>query len=154
LFLIEKKVLTHEVLYISYFLKRNRYEYYERLMEVRQNGNYEQWVKFFLRAIIDSAMDSLQSIDAITQLHKKNKALIEYGNVRAVGTYLKLLAYLEEHPIIDITKASIDLDMSYNAISSAVKKFMEIEILVQNGNKRRNKVYAYEAYLQILRKDT
>jgi hypothetical protein len=64
------------------------------------------------------------------------------------------LEYLEEHPIIDITKASIDLEMSYNAISSAVKKFMEIEILVQNGNKRRNKVYAYEAYLMILRKDT
>lgn len=154
LFLIEKKVLSHEVLYISYFLKRNRYEYYERLMEVRQNGNYEQWVKFFLRAIIDSASDALQSIDSINQLHIKNKELIENENVRSVGTYLKLLEYLEEHPIIDITKASKDLEMSYNAISSAVKKFIEIEILVQEGKKRRNKVYYYEAYLQILRKDT
>lgn len=154
LFLIEKRVLSHEVLYISYFLKRNRYEYYERLMEVRQNGNYEQWVKFFLRAVIDSASDALQSIDKINQLHIKNNELIENENVRSVGTYLKLLEYLEEHPIIDITKASKDLEMSYNTISNAVKKFVEMEILVQEGKKRRNKVFVYEAYLQILRKDT
>lgn len=154
LFLIEKRVLSHEVLYISYFLKRNRYEYYERLMEVRQNGNYEQWVKFFLRAVIDSASDALQSIDKINQLHIKNKDLIENENVRSVGTFLKLLEYLEEHPIIDITKASKDLEMSYNTISSAVKKFVEMDILVQEGKKRRNKVFVYEAYLQILRKDT
>jgi Fic family protein len=154
LFLIEKRVLSHEVLYISYFLKRNRYEYYERLMEVRQNGNYEQWVKFFLRAVIDSASDALQSIDKINQLHIKNKDLIENENVRSVGTFLKLLEYLEEHPIIDITKASKDLELSYNTISSAVKKFVEMDILVQEGKKRRNKVFVYEAYLQILRKDT
>lgn len=154
LFLIEQKVLSHEVLYISYFLKRNRYEYYERLMEVRQNGNYEQWVKFFLRAVIDSASDALQSIDDINQLHIKNKELIENENVRSVGTYLKLLEYLEEYPIIDITKASKDLEMSYNTISSAVKKFVEMDILVQEGEKRRNKVFVYEAYLRILRKDT
>ncbi len=154
MFLLEKRVLSHEVLYISYFLKRNRYEYYERLMEVRQNGNYEQWVKFFLRAVIDSASDALQSIDKINQLHIKNKDLIENENVRSVGTFLKLLEYLEEHPIIDITKASKDLEMSYNTISSAVKKFVEMDILVQEGKKRRNKVFVYEAYLQILRKDT
>ncbi|MDW7662028.1 MAG: Fic family protein [Bacillota bacterium] len=154
LFLIEKRILSHEVLYISYFLKRNRYEYYERLMEVRQNGNYEQWVKFFLRAVIDSASDALESIDKINQLHIKNKDLIENENVRSVGTFLKLLEYLEEHPIIDITKASKDLEMSYNTISSAVKKFVEMDILVQEGKKRRNKVFVYESYLQILRKDT
>lgn len=154
LFLIEKRVLSHEVLYISYFLKRNRYEYYERLMEVRLNGNFEQWVKFFLRAMIDSATDALQSIEAMNLLHIKNKALIENENIRLVGTYLKLFEYLEEHPIIDITRASNDLEMSYNTIAGAVKKFIALEILVQEGKKRRNKVYSYEAYLQILRKDT
>jgi hypothetical protein len=60
--------------------------------------------------------------------------LIENENARSVDTYLKLLAYLEEHTIY-ITKASKDLKITYDAISSAVKKFMEIEILLQNGNK-------------------
>lgn len=154
LFLIEKKVLSYEVLYISYFLKRNRYEYYERLTEVRQNGNYEQWLKFFLRAVIDSASDALQSIDEINLLHAQNKTRIENENVRAVGTYLVLLEYLEEHPIMDITQVSKALEISYNTVASAVKKFEELGILVQQGKKRRNKVYVYEAYLKILRKDT
>ena len=55
LFLIEKKLLTYETLYISYFLKRNRIEYYDRLTEVRAKGNFEQWIKFFLLAIYESA---------------------------------------------------------------------------------------------------
>ena len=51
LFLLERKILATPSLYISYFLKSNRVEYYDRMTEVRRSGNYEQWVKFFLRAI-------------------------------------------------------------------------------------------------------
>ena len=53
LFLMEKKVLTSPALYISYFLKSNRIEYYDRMTEVRTKGNYEQWIKFFLRAVAE-----------------------------------------------------------------------------------------------------
>lgn len=52
LYLMEKGIMTTPVLYISYYLKRNRIEYYDRMMEVRNKDNYEQWVKFFLRAIL------------------------------------------------------------------------------------------------------
>lgn len=58
LFLMEKGLLATPVLYISYFLKKNRIEYYDRLTEVRNKGNYEQWVKFFLQAVLESAEDA------------------------------------------------------------------------------------------------
>ena len=48
LFLLDKGVLSTPALYLSYFLKKNRVEYYDRMTEVRAKGNYEQWVKFFL----------------------------------------------------------------------------------------------------------
>ena len=73
---MEKGVLTTPVLYISYFLKRNRIEYYDRLTEVRNKGNYEQWIKFFLQAVLESARDAAQTIDSLTALHVKNTAVI------------------------------------------------------------------------------
>lgn len=71
LFLMEKKVLTTPALYISYFLKKNRVEYYDRMTEVRAKGNYEQWVKFFLQALIESAEDATATIDELISLHDK-----------------------------------------------------------------------------------
>lgn len=80
LFLMEKKVLSTPALYISYFLKKNRVEYYDRMTEVRVKGNYEQWVKFFLLALIESAEDATATIDELTVLHDKNvKAISGMG---------------------------------------------------------------------------
>lgn len=69
---MEQKLLTHETLYISYFFKRNRIEYYDRLMEIRTKGNFEQWVKFFLRAIYESAQNAIQTIEELIKLHDRN----------------------------------------------------------------------------------
>ena len=71
-----EKVLTTPALYISYFLKKNRVEYYDRMTEVRAKGNYEQWVKFFLEAIIESAEDATATIDKLIALHEANEAVI------------------------------------------------------------------------------
>lgn len=153
LFLMEKKVLSYETLYISYFLKRNRVEYYDRLMEVRNKGNYEQWVKFFLRATKASAEDAIQAIDLLVKLHDKNWKLIsDIG--RAEKTIKKVFTYLEGSPIIDIKKTSTQLELSYNATANAVKRLVELNILKQTENVQRNRVFAYEAYLEILRQDT
>lgn len=64
--------MTTPALYISYFLKRNRVEYYDRMTEVRAKGNYEQRVKFFLQALLESAEDATATIDELVMLHDKN----------------------------------------------------------------------------------
>ena len=61
LYLMEKKLLTTPALYISYFLKRNRIEYYDRMTEVRNKGDYEQWIRFFLQAIYECAANVKQN---------------------------------------------------------------------------------------------
>ena len=65
LFLIHKKIISKPVLYISCFLKMNRVEYYDRLGEVRRNGNYEQWASFFLQMVLQTANDAIDSINAL-----------------------------------------------------------------------------------------
>lgn len=153
LFLLEKKILSHEVLYISYFLKRNRTEYYDRLMEVRIKGNFEQWVQFFLQAILESALDAIETIEALNQLHERNvKSLPSSG--RATKTVERVFDYIESRPIIDIRKTSDELDLSFNTIASAVKKLVEAGILQPVNQVKKGRIFAYEAYLNILRKDT
>ena len=149
LFLMEKKALSSPTLYISYFLKSNRIEYYDRMSEVRVKGNYEQWVKFFLRAVGESAQDAIITINELDKLHAENYYKIQtLGRARINAT--KLFDYLEENPIIDISKTAVALDLSYNTVSLAVKNLMSLNIL----NKTESKTYAYTAYLDILKKGT
>jgi Fic family protein len=153
LFLLENKILTHETLYISYFLKRNRVEYYDRLMDVRFKGHFEQWIEFFLLGVYESAEDAIQSIETLAQLHEKNYARLQ-STGKAAKTMHQVFRYLESHPIMSITKTSEALGLSYNAVSKAVNRLIELGILVQTDNRERNRVFAYEEYLQALRKGT
>jgi len=153
LYLIEKNVLTTPALYISYFLKKNRIEYYDRMSEVRRNGNYEQWINFFLQAIFESAEDATITIDKLMALHDRNITLISDMG-RATKTALRLFLYLEENPIIDIKKTATALNTTFKTISDSVQRLHEMGILIQNSGKQRNRTFSYADYLDILREGT
>ena len=153
LFLMEKRVLSTPALYISYFLKKNRVEYYDRMSEVRTKGNYEQWVKFFLQAIMESAKDATTTIDKLIALHDANVAAITKLG-RAAKNAIRVFNYLESNPIIEIRKTAEALGIAFNTTSSAVNRLVDAGILVQTSDNNRNRTYAYEAYLDILRKGT
>lgn len=153
LFLMEKNVLTTPSLYISYFLKKNRIEYYDRMSEVRAKGNYEQWVKFFLQALIESAEDAVAAIDELNALHEKNMAVIS-GMGRGAKNALLVFQYLEANPIIEIRKTADALGLSFGTASNAVARLVEAGILMQTSNFTRNRTFAYEGYLEILRRGT
>ncbi len=153
LFLMKKKVLNTPALYISYFLKKNRVEYYDRMTEVREKGNYEQWIKFFLLALLESAEDATATIDRLAALHDANAALIsEMG--RASKNTMLVFHYLEANPIIEIKKTAEDLNIAFNTVSGAVSRLVNTGILMQTSHASRNRTFAYEAYLAILRKGT
>ncbi len=153
LFLMEKEILTTPALYISYFLKKNRVEYYDRMTEVRTKGNYEQWVKFFLQAIMESAEDATATIDKLIVLHDANVAIISKLG-RAAKNAILVFNYLESNPIIEIRKTAEALGITFNTVSSAVNRLVDAGILVQTSDTSRNRTFAYEAYLDILRKGT
>ena len=109
LYFIEKSLLTKPVIYVSYFLKKNQLEYYDRISEVRRTGNYEQWIRFFLEAVNAAAIDATETIWSLS---------------------------------------------SYNTVAAGVKKLVALGILQETTNASRNRVFAYEDYLAILRQDT
>ena len=153
LYLMEQGLLAKPVIYISYFLKKNQVEYYDRISEVRRSGNFEQWIRFFLEAVSKAASDSLEAICQLSALHDRNieklpKTTRSKDNLRAV------FDYIEQYPIIDIKKTAKELEVSYNTVATAVKKLVEIGILQETTNAARNRVFAYEEYLGIMRRDT
>ena len=153
LFLMEKKVLSTPSLYISYFLKKNRIEYYDRMNEVRLKGNYEQWIKFFLEAIYESANDAVETIDKLTSLHD-NYCLKIKGLGRRAKNAMRVFEYLESNPIIEIQKTAKELDIAFNTMSSIVKDLISIGVLEQTSTQSRNRTFAYKEYLEILKEGT
>lgn len=153
LYLMEQKVLSKPVIYISYFLKKNQVEYYDRISEVRRSGNFEQWIKFFLEAVSKAATDSLESIRQLSILHDKNIARLPISN-RKKDNLRAVFEYIEQYPIIDIKRTAKELGISYNTAATVVKKLVELGILQETTNRARDRVFAYEEYLDILRKDT
>lgn len=154
LFLIDKKVISCPALYISYFLKMNRIEYYDRMSQVRKTGDYEQWVLFFLQALADSSNDAIDTIDKLTKLHNKNISKLDDISSRQKTNVLRVFSYLEKNPIIDIQKTTNALSLSYNTVAKAVLLLTDKGILIQSSKSGKAKIYSYFDYLEILRKDT
>ena len=156
LYLLEKKVIKTPALYLSFYLKENRIEYYDRMTAVRESGDYEQWIKFFIEGIYVSGQSAIETADELIAIRNSNLERLEAENYtkRAHETMIKVFGYLEAHPIIDIGKTAKDLSLSYNTVASAVARFEALGILSLVNNQDRNKVYSYDDYISILRSGT
>jgi Fic family protein len=153
LFLLEKGVLSVPALHISYFLKKNRIEYCDRMAEVRNKGNCEQWAKFFLQAVLESVDNAVGKIQKLSALHAKNaEAISRMG--RAAKNAMLLLSYLEANPVTEIQKAAAALGLSFNTVSAAVKRLYGESILVQSETEQRSRIFSYTDCLGLLHEGT
>ena len=154
LFLIEKGLLCAPALYLSYYLKLNRIEYYDRMTQVRMTGDYEQWVKFFLEAVLAAARDGLSTIDKLVILRKQNEEMVKSEmTARQQGNTLRVLECFYRYPIADATKVAKELGIAYNTVAAALRALVAKNIL-QSRRKGRTQIYSYEDYLEILRTNT
>lgn len=151
LFLMQNQAISSPLLYLSYYLKSNRIEYYDRMAEVRKSGNYEQWIKFFLRGVSETAHDATETIDLLTALRLKNEKILAEMQ-RSSKKLLEFLHYLEQNPIIETKKTAETLNYSYNTVANYILLFCEKGILKQTSKSGKSRIYSYEDYLEILRK--
>lgn len=155
LYLMDRNILSSPALYLSYYLKQNRIEYYDRMSEVRRTGDYEQWITFFLNAITVSSENAIQSIDCLSSLHDTNSlAITGYFGTCAQKNAFAFFSYLEQNPIIEVGRTASALNVSYNTVSKLISAFCELGILVEVSKESRARVFSYEKYLNILREGT
>lgn len=152
--LCHEEILSKPLLYLSYFFKKNRTEYYDRLMNVRLHGDWENWIKFFLKGISvasDEAINTATAILALKEECEKTVSRISANNM----TYQKLLDYLFENPIINRKAVTTCLDISSPTAGTILEAFCDAGILKDDyPEKQRKKTYRFDRYLNILNEDT
>lgn len=150
--LMNDGALSAAIFYPSYQLKLRRREYYERLMAVRENGEYAQWAGFFCDCLLASAVDAIGSLERLVDLRTKNTNLINGGLGRSASNGQRFLELLEGNPIVDVSFVAEKLDIARTTASNLVKDFVGLGILVQREKgKQRYRTFLYEDYLSILR---
>lgn len=149
LFLCADGVLAQPILYLSLHFKEHRQLYYDLLQDVRLKGDWERWCEFFLDGVAATATQAADDARKIIDLLERDRiAISQIG--KASKSALKIHDYLRRRPYLAITKVAAELDISVPSTTSTVQKLVEIGILKEMTGKSRNRIFAYEAYLEIL----
>lgn len=141
------------LLYLSYFFKAHRTEYYSRLMSVRNKGDWEGWIKFFLRAVAETS--EMANFTAI-EIHKiHNQDLTKINAHKPTPIMIQIFQELCCYPIVSISILEKHIQgSSQKTIQRALNRLQEIGILTEITGQQRNRKFAYLEYLNILKKDT
>ena len=148
LYLIKEKILYKPNIYMSYYLKLYQVEYYNKLMEVRLNDKYEEYIKFFLHCFVETTNSVIRRIKNIDELHKKNLSKLPKTN-REKETQKMVFEYIEQNPIFSIKDIQSEVGLSYNTVNAVVSKLEELNIVKKQEEIKRNKVYIYEEYVNL-----
>ena len=153
LLLCHAGVLREPLLYLSLYLKQNRSEYYRLLQEVRERGNWEDWIRFFLRGVQETAEQSVETARRILALLANDRRRVEDSGQAASST-LRVFQVLDRSPVVTIPRVAEKTGLSYPTVQAAIDRLEKREILGRYGSGKRNKRYAYKAYLDILSEGT
>lgn len=152
--LYQQKILDYPLLYISYFFKKNRMEYYDRLSEIRNKGDWENWVKFFLRAVVETSDEATTTGKLIIQLKDRFSKILQQ-ETRGKGNSLLMLDFLFEQPVVTVNSIRDHFNVSYPTAKILVDNFVRLKILkLIDEGRARNKVYIFSEYVDILSKGT
>jgi len=154
LILVEAGVLKEPLLYLSVFFKRHRETYYRLLQQVRTEGDWEAWLLFFVDAISATANQAVATAQALNQLLAQDKLrLAALG--RLSGSATQILDALFAHPIANIGALVTATGLTPATIGKALDALqMELGIVHELTGQKRNRVYAYRAYIDILNQET
>lgn len=137
--------MAKPLLYISHYLKANRHEYYDRLMDVRVNGNWEGWVKFFLTGVAAVGHEAADTAKRIVQFRTEaQQAAAKMGKPE-----LALIDHLFKHPIMDARTAEKLLGMTYATANNALSTLENAGLLVETTGRKRNRMFRFQGYLQL-----
>jgi Fic family protein len=150
LYLVQKEILKKPILYLSDFFERNRQLYYSNLMLVRERNDLQQWIKFFLVGIIETAKSSIDTFERILQLKSEVENLTLSKGSRA-GAIQMVLEYLYKKPVITASIVSSITKQSIATSYSIVSDMEELGILKEITGGKRNRSYLFLDYLNLYR---
>lgn len=146
------EVLPEPLLYVSGYLKSNQAEYYRCLSEIRSQGNWEQWVTFFLEGVEIAAEEAQQSIVQIASLIATDRKRLLANSSSSLHS-LRLFELLPVMPKLTTERAQHELNVSFPTANAAIRILEATDILVETTGRVRGKSYVYKRYVDLLRND-
>lgn len=151
LYLVDKGILKQPILYLSDFFERNRVLYYDNLMRTRTHNDLNQWFKFFLTGVIETAKNGVETFDGILQLQKNLDQKLKNIGAKSGDAY-KVLDVLYSNPVIDAQKVSTVIGKSMRTAYQLIYLLEELEIVKEITGSQRGKLYLFEDYLNLFKK--
>ncbi len=153
LLLEHSKLLTKPLLYLSLFLKRHRDEYYRRLTAVREGGDWEGWIAFFLDGVATIADEAVASARELFALVAEDRARV-LGQPGTSIVALRLFEVLPRHPVVTVASAMKLVEATKPTVGKAIDLLVRAGVLVETTGKKRDRSYVYDKYLERLRVGT
>jgi len=147
-YLFQQQVLKKPLLYISEFFKANRREYYDKLNAVHEKDEIEEWLKFFLTGIVQTAHNAVVTARKIVALREKDIATVS-GFGRSTERGMKLLHAFYKTPLVKVADVEKITGLGNPNALALVRKFVQKGILKEITGRRRNRVFAYQAYIDL-----
>ena len=149
--LVDYKILQKPTLYLSDYLEKRRGQYFDALTVVRTNNDLEQWLRFFLSGMIETATSGKVTFERIVKLRAEyEKKIMTFGRQAELGQTLMLCMF--SNPIINIKQASKKLDVSFNTANALIDKFQKAKILKEITGLSRNQLFQLWEYLDLFGK--
>jgi Fic family protein len=150
LLLHEREVLVKPVLYLSTYFKRHQARYFDHLSAVRNEGEWEGWIRFFLEGVSESAKGAAQTAHAIHQLRETDRSSVLLSGAGRAGTYdVALLDAMFRQPLVNSAWVQRELSVTSPTANKALERLCELDILRETTGAKRNRTYRYDAYLDL-----
>jgi len=145
--LCSQAILQKPVLYLSYFFKRHRQAYYDRLQAVRDTGDWESWLAFFLEGVVEVSDQATETARRILQMREEHRKAIADNMGYAAGNGHRVLETLFERPIVAVKDVVAVTHTSYTAANQLVKRLERLGLLEEITGQARNRRFRYAPYI-------
>ena len=147
--LTEREVLQRPVLYISHYFARHRQSYYDHLQAVRDKGDWEGWIHFFLKGVAEVSAEAATTVRRILLLREEHRRSVTESLGRAAGNGLRVLEDLYERPVVSVNSVRRLIGTTYTAANLLVSRLVDIGILSETTGRARNRVFTYRSYIDL-----
>lgn len=153
LLLCESGVLRQPLLYLSQYFKRHREDYYEHLSEIRQSGNWEGWLTFFLEGVAETAEGAVSTVSRLRSMFSEDQTRIRQTGRKAASA-LQVHEAMQQRPIVSISDLVNRTELSYQAASAGIGVLENLGVVREVTGKKRYRNYGYVKYIEILMEGT
>jgi Fic family protein len=146
-------VLDDPLLYLSLFFKQHRAEYYRLLDAVRREGDWEEWLRFFLLGVAETAEAAVSTARRIIDLFDKDQIRIQKTG-RQAGSLLRVHEALKQRPLCTVAETAKRAGLSFPTAASALESLVVSGIVRELTGKKRNRIFVYDKFLAVLNEGT